>query len=416
MAELPLPSNYQALLVESLADLAPYVLAKEHPIIDRITKRQGVGSAVHVPIISGYGGGAGADFATSLTNAQDGAVTDAAFDVTPAVLFGHTTLNWTKARFTRDKKYSALDVATIATKGAMENAVDNFANAAIFSDGSGTLGTISVATNVSGSTWDLTLTSLTDVAKFTQNQVLQSSASPGGGLDAGTAKVVGMNQINGQIRVTVTGMTPTAGHILGLQSQLNSGINFAGIFGFIPLPSARTNGIPNVSPFLGATRDATSAGVAISGWAFDLSVGAQPIFYGLNAASGNMANYKNAKPTELYVNPVDLPKLAQELDQKVRYDMPSKSGIAEILYMGFDIGLTTGRCQVLGEPAVPAGLFVLTKSDEWFLDSPTTPFNPASEGQVMVQNYATNDARFSVECSGMFYTNNPPATAVGKLY
>ena len=34
----------------------------------------------------------------------------------------------------------------------------------------------------------------------------------------------------------------------------------------------------------------------------------------------------------------------------------------------------------------------------------------------MVQNYGTNDARFSVERSGMFYTNKPPATAVFKLY
>ena len=416
MANLPLPSNYQTLLVESLADLAPYVLAKDHPVVDRISKKRGGGSAVHVPIITGYGGGVGGDFAISLANAQSGAVTDAAFDVTPAVLYGHSTLNWTQARYTRDKDYSALDVATIATKSAMENAVDNFASAAIFSDGSGALATILSATNVTGSTWDITTVSPTDVSKFTQGQVLVTAANASSGLDAGTALVVGMNQIGGAFRVTVTGNTPTAGHIIGLQSQLNSGTNFPGFFGYVPLLSNRTNGIPNVSPFLGAVRDATSAGVAVSGWAYDLSIGAQPLFYGLNAASGNMANYKNAKPTELYVNAVDLPKLAQEMDQKVRYDMPSRSGIADILYMGFEIGLTTGKCEVLAEPSCPAGFAVLTKSDQWTLHSPDEPFSPASEGQVMVQNYGTNDARFSVECSGMFYTNNPPATAVFKLY
>lgn len=413
MSDLPLPTNYQTLLIESLADLAPMVLAKEHPAIDRCTKMPMGGSAAHVPIISGYGGGAGGDFVLSLQNAQNGVVTDAAFDVTPAALFGHTIVNWTRQRFTKGKS-SALDVATIATKGAMENAVDNFANAAMFSDGSGALSSILVATNVTGSVWDLTLAVVTDVGKFAQNQVLVSAANAGAGLDAGTALVNGLAQIGGTIRVTVTGMTPTAGHIIGLQGQLNSGTNFPGIFGFIPTVANRTNGIPNVTPFLGATRDATSAGVAVYGWAYDIS--GTPIFYGLNSVAGQMSNYKEAKPTELLVNGADMPKLAQDLDAKVLVDMPSRSGIAEVLYSGFRINLTTGPCDVLAEPGVPAGTGVLSRMSQWYLGSPETPFGPASDGKIMVQDYNSNNARFSVECSGFWFTNNPPATAVLKLY
>lgn len=413
MAELPLPANYQTLLIESLGDLAPMVLAKEHPSIDRMTRRPMGGSAAHVPIISGYGGGAGGGFVQSLANAQNGVVTDLAFDVTPAALFGHTIVNWTQQRYTKGKS-SALDVATIATKGAMENAVDNFANAALFSDGSGTLATIGTAVNVSGSIWDLTLTVITDVSKFQQNQVLVSAVSTVTGLDAGTALVSGMAQIGGSIRVTVTGMTPTAGHIIGLQSQLNSGTNFPGIFAFIPPVSARTNGIPNITPFLGADRSPASAGVAVSGWAYDIS--GQPIFYGLNSVAGNMSNYKEAKPDTFYVNGADMPKLAQDLDAKVLFDMPSRSGIAEILYAGFRVNLSTGPCEVLAEAACPAGTGILCRASQWILGSPETPFGPASEGQIMVQDYASNNARFSVECSGFVFTENPPATAVLKLY
>jgi hypothetical protein len=412
MADL-LPLNYQTLLIESLADLAPMVLAKDHPSIDRCTKRPMGGSAAHVPIISGYGGGAGGDFVISLANAQNGVVTDAAFDVKPAALFGHTTLNWTQQRFTQGKS-SALDVATIATKGAMENAVDNFANAAMFSDGSGALSTITTATNVAGSVWDLTLAAVTDVGKFAQNQVLVSAANSGSGLDAGTALVNGLAQIGGTIRVTVTGMTPTATHIIGLQGQLNSGTNFPGIFGFIPPVSARTNGIPNVTPFLGVTRDQTSAGVAVYGWAYDIS--GQPLFYGFNTVAGQMSNYKEAKPDTMYVNGADVPKLAQDLNATVMYDMPSRSGIAEVLYSGFRINLATGPCDVMAEPACPAGTGVLTRASQWIFGSPETPFGPASKGQIMVQDYNSNNARFSVECSGFFFTENPPATAVLKLY
>lgn len=407
-----LPTNIQTLLIESLADMAPMVLAQEHPLLDRVSKGERGGSAAHVPIITGYGGGVGGDFTTSLQNAQSGVVTDAAYDITPAVLYGHTTLNWTQSRYTRDKKSSPLDVATIATKGAMSNAVDNFMRAAVFSDGTGAVATVSAVNNVSGSVWDITLTNITDVGYFRQNMVLQQGN--GGVLDAGTAVVNGMNHIGGSIRVTVSGMTPTVGHVLGIQSQLYGSTNFAGMLGFIPPTSARTNGIPNVSPFMGCVRDATSAGVAVAGWAFDLTN--QPIFYGLNQVAGAMSNFKEAKPDLLVVNGADMPKMAQELNGQVRYDMPSRSGIATVLYSGFNANLTTGSCEVLAEPSIPAGTAILTKADQWHFECPDQPFGPASEGQVMVQDYNSNNARFSVECSGFFFTNNPPATATLKLY
>jgi hypothetical protein len=416
MADL-LPTNLQNLLIESLADLAPMVLSKNHPSIDRFKKEKMGGSAARIPIVTGYGGGAGGDFAISLQNAQSGVVTDAAFDLKPAVLYGHTTLNWTTQRFTSVAESSALDVATLATKGAMENATDNFASAAIFSDGSGTLATIKTATNTSGSIWDLTLTSITDVSKFYQNQVIVTAASVSASLDAGSAVVKGMQQLAGIITVDVgaTGLTPTATHIIGLQGQLNSGTNFAGIFGFIPTISARSAaGLPSVTPFNGVDRSAQSAGVAVYGWAFDIS--GQPFFYGMNQGAGAMANYKNAKPDCAFVNPVDLPKLAQEMDAKVLNDMPSKSGHGEILYSGFTANFSTGPCDFLGEPACPAGTAVLTRGDQWTIGSPETPFGPASKGQIMVQNFQTNEARFSVEMSGYFFTNNPPATAIFKLY
>src|SRR5437588_725648 len=96
-----LPTNIQSLLIESLADLAPMVLAKEHPAIDRVRKEKMGGSAAHIPIVTGYSGGAGADFATSLTNAGSGpSLTDAAFDLKPAALFGHYVVDWTTQPFT----------------------------------------------------------------------------------------------------------------------------------------------------------------------------------------------------------------------------------------------------------------------------------------------------------------------------
>ena len=120
-----------------------------------------------------------------------------------------------------------------------------------------------------------------------------------------------------------------------------------------------------------------------------------------------MAAYRECEPDLILMNPVDLPQLAQEVHVQVRFDMPSKSGIADVLYQGFEIGLVTGKAEVLGESSVPAGTVVLTRGDAWFIATPDKPFAPASPHGIMVQDYNTNQARFSVEMSGYFFTNKP---------
>ena len=188
----------------------------------------------------------------------------------PAAQWGHSIVNWTDARFTGVKENSALDVATKATVGAMYNSVDNFDNV-IFATSPAAMSTITTATNVTGSIYDLTLAAVSDVAKFAQDDVLQTAATPTSGVDAGTATVIGLQQLGGIIRVDVgsTGLVPTATHLIGLQGQLNDN-SFPSIFGYVPRYQDRTAGLPNLTTYMGVTRDATSAGVAVYGWAADL--------------------------------------------------------------------------------------------------------------------------------------------------
>lgn len=409
-----IPANIQEILVDFLDDAFLPVLIHDHPFIDRITKRAEGGTAAKVPLLVSYGGGKGGDFGTAVDNATEGGSINAHFEIEPAVAFGIEIVDWVTAPIT-DTPESAMDVVTTATKGSMYNAVDNFANM-IFSDGSGYLATIASNTNPSGNIYTLVLSVPTDADKIAQDDTLVSKASSfAASLDTGTAVVLGVNPIQGSITVDGGGTwTPTNGHVLGIQSQMQAStsvVTFPGIFAFIPPTSARSNGVPTVTSFLGVTRSAQSSVVGVAGWAFDISSG--PLFPGINAAAGRMKAYKNATPDTLVCNGVQAAKLAQEVQAQVRFDMPSKSMKAEVFYAGFTIMTAAGPVDVLVESSCPSNRLVLTRADQWIMGSPQNkPFRPSTPDVVYVTDYRTNKARFATTCLGYFYTQNPPATCV----
>jgi hypothetical protein len=418
MSQNILPSNTQALLIQSLGDLEEMVLTREHPSLDRFSRRTMGGKGLKQPVVTGYGGGVGGDFEISLANAKVNVVNAGDFEIDPAVIYGHELIDWTSAEYTKDKDASALDIATLATEAAAYNATDNFASM-IFGDGSGVMARIGSAVNTAGNIWRLVLESDTDSGKFQQDFVIVQKTTPfAATINTGEGTVLGTNPMNGSILIDVgaSGLTPTAGRYIGLKGQVLAStevVTFPGIFGYIPKFSDRTNGVPNVTTFLGMPRGEDSMVVAAAGWAFD-GFG-QPITVTANKAGGFMKNWKNAKPTELYLNGEDLPRVADEFQVQVRNDMPSKRMKGEMFYDGFRINIASGPVDVLAESACPRGYGVLTRSDQWVIGSPGKMFGPASPNGVMVQDYDTNKARFSVKCSGFFTTPNPVATAILTL-
>jgi hypothetical protein len=423
MSQDILPSNTQELLIQSLGDLEDMVLTKEHPCLDRFTIRTDAsGLGDKQPIMTGWGGGVSGTFEDSLENAKVNAANAEAFEIEPAIVYGNSIIDWSSSRYTRGKS-SAIDVAILGTKSAMENATDNFCYMA-FGTGYGTLARIKTATNTAGSLWTLKLYNPVDVAKFAQDMVLQQKQTPAfATLEAGSCIVKGMGHLGGFIRVDVgaTGMVPTADYYIGLKGQILASTDvatFPGIFGYIPSTDDRdADGVPTVTTFLSVPRGVDSPGVATSGWAFALN--GNPFFTTANFGAGLMSNFKNARPDTIFLNGADVPKLAQECNANVRYDMPAKSergARANVLYSGFNVNLSTGPAEVLSEMAVPAGYAVVCKADQWEVKSPGKMFAPATNGQIMVPSYDKNRSRCSVECSGFFTTPNPPATMILKLY
>jgi hypothetical protein len=408
-----LGADLNAVAVESLDDLWLATFVRNHPFLDRLTIKKAGGTGYRIPVETGPGGGASGDFADSLANSAANGFTGAGFTVPPAIAYGTTRIQWQQQPYS-DTPQSPVDIALNSTKNAMELATENLANM-LLGQSAGTPGAyavVSTATNTSGSIWNLLLTVQTDAAKFNLQQVINKKATASAALDAGQSTILGVNPIAGIITVDTGGtQTPAAGDIIGLQGQLPSGTDTTGLFPsvlqWVPTVANRTNGVPTTTTFLGVTRSAQSFVPAVSGWAFDGSK--VPIFQAVYGTAAYMHNASAlAKPNCLFVNPLVLPKMAQECDAKIRYDMGSTKGV-DAEYAGFTVVLPTGKCDVLSEPSMPVNQMLLSKDGSWEFAAPANLggkiFVPATNGKMIIDSFTGNESRCSVMATGFFGCN-----------
>lgn len=423
MAGFVIDTNTQAVLIEYMDDTYPKTLIQARPFFDRITKIDSSGLDTKIPLNIGYGGGtAGGQaggFEIALANAMVGGAVHQAYQIVPTVVFGVSVLDNVQARFTNGPE-SAVKALTDATQACMEDAAQNL-EYCIFGGGYGQLGTITAVTNTSGSNWTLTLTDISEAIRFNPGppgtlgvggNVIVTAVSTASALDAGTASVVGLNQLGAQIMVVVTGMTPVAGHIVGLQGMLLGTSQLSGppgIFGFCPPIAARSAAGALSDVFQGVDR--SIGGVGTGGWALN-GIG-KPITEGINTLCSMMANFATAKPTSGYANPITIGKVASELKTFVRYDMKSIME-ADVFFSGVTVMTGAGAIDLLAEAACPLKYVVVTKESSWTFGSPgNKPFAPSDlEGRIAIPSYDHNKTRFAITCQGYFYTNQPQATGV----
>ena len=422
MAGFAIDANTQSVLIEYMDDAYPKTILQSRPFFDRITKIDSSGLDTKIPLNVGYGGGAAGGqsggFEIALANAMLGGAVHQAYQIQPTVTFGITVLDNVQARFTNGTE-SAVKALTDATQGCMEVAAQNL-EYSIFGNGYGQLATIVTAVNTSGALWTLTLTDISEALRFNPcppgqtvgGSVIVTAATTAAALDAGTAVVVGLNQLGAQIMVSVSGMTPTAGHIVGLQGMLLGSSTLsgpAGIFAFCPPIASRSAAGALSDTFLGVDRSV--GGTGTGGWALDGR--GKPITEGINTLCSLMANFATAKPTSGYANPITIGKVASELKTQVRYDMKSVMD-ADVFFSGVTVMTGAGAIELLAEAACPLKYVVVTKESAWTFASPgNRPFSPSdAEGKLATPSYDHNKTRFAITVQGYFYTNQPQATGV----
>lgn len=421
-AAFAIDTNTQAVLIEYMDDTYAKTIIQKRPFFDRINKIDSSGLDTKVPLNIGYGGGtAGGQaggFEIALANAMQGGAVHQAYQITPQVVFGISVLDNVQARFTNGPQ-SAVKALTDATQSCMEDAAQNL-EYSIFGNGFGQLATATAVTNTSGALWTLTLTDISEAIRFnpcppgqtTGGNIIVMSATTASALDAGTAAVVGVNQLGAQIMISVTGLTPIAGHIVGLQGMLQGSSilsGFPGILAYCP-PIASRNAAGALTDTFQSV-DRSVGGTGTGGWALN-GIG-KPITEGINTLCSLMANFATATPTSGYANPVTIGKVASELKTFVRYDMKSVME-ADVFFSGVTVMTGAGAIDILAEAACPLKYVIITKESVWTFASPgNKPFAPSDlEGRLAIPSYDHNKTRFAITCQGYFYTNQPQATGV----
>ncbi len=408
MADL-LPTNLQAILVQSLHDNLPYVFAQKHPFLDRMRKTKANGLGYKIPVMVSSGGGAGSTLTDALANTQANGSINVAFNCEPAVAYGNQTLVWDQVVFAQGEA-SAIDPYVAATKNSAYNCTDDLVNK-LFGTGHGDRATIGTATSLGSNRWKLLLTNQGDARKFRLGMVLEQIVSNYSSIDSGEGLVDTVNDIEGSITVDVgsSGLTPTNGRHIGLQGELSVAVEgFAGVFGFVPPAASRTLGVVG-DTFLGVVRTEGNI-IATSGFAYS-AVG-QPLTRAVNAVAGRMSGYHEASPDTLFCSPDVIATIAQEMNQQVRYDMPSKAS-AKIFYAGFTIITPAGPVEVLAEPVMPSNQLLLTKASSWVFATPQGKLmGPATNGKLLIDDYDDNQSRVSTMSTGYFGCDNLAAAAV----
>lgn len=371
-------------------------------LIGMFKKKDQSGDGVKVPLKASFGAGQGASAATAYANA--GLANRYAFNVTPFKLYGQSIIDLSQDIFTRGNDNSVVDLLMDESKTAMDNA-KNQVDQALSQDGSGTLGTIKTATNTSGSSWTLVLTQASDINNFQANQVLVSKATAfAGSLDAGTMVVNNVLASTSSIIVTVTGLTPTATHVIGVSGTMSASTSFVqwpGIPAWIPPFASR----PVASTaFFGQDRSVEEqrlAGSALDGTGMG-------VLEGINKLAHIVANVPGASPDLVAMSFNTLGKVQADLQTAARYvDVKGKD--IEVFYKALEINGPRGPMYCLPSSHWQDGLVGVLSSDSWTLGSPgNKPFAPAtSTGSPIVEIPGLDQAVAQYRAAGFVYCDSP---------
>lgn len=389
---------------DSYEDLA----FRDHQLMGICEKLERYGDSVKVPMSVAYTGGRGGTFGTAQTN-QTG-VQRAAFLVTPQKTYGIQDVDNFEADLTSNKKGAVVSFYSDAIEKSMRAASDD-TEAALFSDGFGTLGTIS--SNSGAGPFVLTLVNPSDVLRMPVNTVLVSKATPAAAaLDAGTALVTANDLGAGTITVTASGgWTPTNTHVLGISGTMaasTSMITWAGLQGWLPddlnrgsLSTLFFNVDRSIAPSLLAGHALNATSMNVKQAVYNLAVQIGPI--------------SGSKPDVALMNYSNYGKLEILEDTRVQHVQARGDGIS-LFYDGIKINGPKGPIVCMPATFCDAGHIYVLDSSTWKMGAPGGTFiKPATRNGEPVELSGSDANEVRMRAGGFFWTTAPGFNGVARV-
>jgi hypothetical protein len=348
-------------------------------VVGLMKKEDKNGDAIKVPLKQDIGAGQGTVAATAYANAT--LATRQAFVVTPFKTYGMSIVPLDQDAWTKGDN-SVVDLLLDESKTAMDSAKRQ-TDAALCSDGYGTLGTIS---SHAGTTPNFTvvLTLASSINRFSVGQILSSAAvAASGGLDSGTATVAAINAATKTLSLTAAGgWTPTDTHVLGTQGTLLSNGSFTiwpGIPAWIPPAASRP-----AAALFGVTR--TNDERRLAGNYLDNA--GNGILEGINTLAYQIADVPGSNPDLIVCSYSTLAKINAKLQTERRYVEEETKGVdIDVYYKTVVIQGPKGPMNIVASSNWDNNLVAVLDKSTWVMGAPgNKPFVPAtSTGSPVVE-------------------------------
>jgi hypothetical protein len=383
------------LLVPSLHDSLPDMTWGESnygALVGLFKKGTEDGSVHAISQDVNFGGGASATYADAYANAT--LTTRVQWQIQPFKTYSITSIPLDQDAFTKGPHSAARLLFDESAK--CMNQARNQLDVALAGDGYGTLGTIVTPTNTTGSTWTITFATQAEILKFEPNKIYTSKATAAAAsLDAGTFLVTNVSVGSKTITGTSTGMTPTAGHVMGLKGTQQASTAFSvwpGIPAWIPPAASRP---VSATTFQNVDRSVNEQKLAGSylDWTGD-------ILEGVLQLESQIANVPGAKPDTLVASFVTKAKVMASAQTQNRFmtaervKVPDMADGIDIYYSVIRIhGTAGGHLDIVCSSNWSDTLLAVLDRSTWHIDSPGG--NPimgvGSQGNPIVE-VPTSDA------------------------
>ncbi|MEM9462123.1 MAG: hypothetical protein AAGF11_48655 [Myxococcota bacterium] len=374
---------------------------------------KGHGRHVRVPVKYAATSGTGNDFAET-QNAHDEAQRDV-FQVTWYDDYAIFRITDKTIKLCRGAMHGVVEALTEVADDAMD-AIKRRMHWAMWRDGGGSMGQIAAG---SGST-TITLANIEDIVHFSVNQQLESHNTNGIGATAGDGEyhtITAINEDDGTISKAAGSNWNANGNFAAndhLFARGTIGQCVRGIRAWLPANAP----VLGVDSFYGVDRGRHPT--ALAGVRFNATGAHGTIQNYLIKFASRLARNK-ARPTHVYLNPVDFGQLVSELGDQVKYDkaVPKNSkGMPVQGHIGFQhivMSVGSGMIKVFSEADVPYGLCYMLDMPCWKLRAPEEPSVLNADGLYMARMGNGADYEGRMGCYWQIACKAPGKNGVGTL-
>lgn len=393
---------------------------KDNPALAMVHKEEKFpGKYYPVPVVYGLSQGASATFANAFGNQSSPNVAE--FLVTRVADFSLASIDGQLLAAAQTDPGAFIDGAELMIDAAFQTAVNRLASA-MFRNGAGTIGQISVLTHVSGAgpfVTDITLTNPDDAVQFEIGQALNDVQNVDGSGTTSTlvspAVITQVNRNSGVLRVTSAVDTTTdftVAYYLAVQGDLpnaannnfqpngstgtNSLLKLAGFAAWLPI-----SGPPGNDSFFGVNRNLDTqrlSGVFFDGTALSLE---ESLLQGTGriALNGGRVDTGICSYSTYTALIISLGSKVQYIDEK----------IGEIGFRGVQVNGANTVMSVFPDRNCPDGLIYALEMDSWCLRSqnPAPHILKYMDEIEILRVPGVDSAELRVGTYGQFYTTRP---------